>query len=125
MRRSRALFKYSLRSCRRYEQQKKANAFAEKFIATRSSKTFWKDIRKASNSRLHLPTSVDDCSGEADIAEMWRKHYRDLFNSVKTKDFDASVFIDMQYKTSYAVGKPEVTKLINRLPNAKSAGLII
>ena len=70
-----------------------------------------------------MPTSVDDCSEEADIAEMWRKHYRDLFNSVKTKDFDSSVFNDMQYKTSYVVTKPEVTKLINKLPNAKSAGI--
>ena len=55
-----------------------------------------RDIQKASNTRPHLPTSVDDCSGEADIAEMWRKHCRDLFNSVKTKDFDSSVFNDMQ-----------------------------
>ena len=39
-------------------------------IATGSSKTFWRDIRKASNGRPHSPTSVDDCSGQADIVEI-------------------------------------------------------
>ena len=123
MRKSRALFKYSLRSCMRHEQQKKANAIADKFMTTGSSKTFWKDIRKASNSKPCLPTCVDGTTGEANIAEMWRKHYNDLFNSVQPKDFDSSLFQDMQYISSYAITKPEVEKYINKLPNAKSAGI--
>ena len=80
-------------------------------------------LKHLSNSRPYLPTSVDGCSEEANIAEMWRKHYKDLFNSVNTKDFDSSVFNDMQYKTSYAVTIPEVTKFVNKLPNAKTAGI--
>ena len=123
MRKSRALFKYSLRSCRRREEQKKANAIAEKFIATGSSKTFWKDIQKASDSKPCLPISVDGSIGEANIAEMWRKHYNNLFNSVKARQFDSSVFHDMKYETSYAVTKPEIVEFIKKLPNAKAADI--
>ena len=54
---------------------------------------------------------------------MRKKHYRDLFNGVKTKDSDSSVFNDMQCKTSCVVTKPEITEFVNKLFNAKTASI--
>ena len=54
---------------------------------------------------------------------MWKNHYYELFNSVEPKNFDLSVFCNLKYETSFAVTKPEITKFINKLPNAKTPGI--
>ena len=39
------------------------------------------DFKGDSNARVPLPTSVEGVTGEANIANLWRTHYKDLFNN--------------------------------------------
>ena len=120
MRKSRALFKYTLRACRRTANQKRADAMASKLLKGGSSSYFWKDVKKLTHCRPTLPKTVDGVSGENNIAELWRKHYHDIFNSVIPKHFDPTVFNNLKYHNSCAVSKSEVSECIKKLSTGKA-----
>ena len=43
---------------------------------------FWKEVKHMNASNTPLPTCIDGISGADNIAQMWRDHYSDIFNSV-------------------------------------------
>ena len=47
-------------------------------MADGDSKDFLKIIKGDSNVRVPLPTSVEEVTGEANIANLWRTHYKDV-----------------------------------------------
>ena len=120
MRNSRAVFKYTLRACRRLVNQKRADAMATKLLKGGLSCHFWKDVKKLTNCRPTLPKTVDGVSGENNIAELWRKHYHNIFNSVFPKNFDPTVLKNLKYHTSCAVSKSEVSECIKKLSTGKA-----
>ena len=52
MKRSRALFKYCLRHCKRFEQQMRADALA-KSLSVNNYREFWKGVK--GHKKLKLP----------------------------------------------------------------------
>ena len=50
-------------------------------LADGDSKGFLKQIKGDSNGRVPLPTSVEGVTGEANIANLWRTHYKYVFNT--------------------------------------------
>ena len=51
-------------------------------------KSLWSGIRKSNNSRLPLATTVNHCSDESNIAEMWEDNYTAILNSVQNSRFN-------------------------------------
>ena len=72
---SKARFKFSLRYIKRNEASLRKESLASK-LADGDSKGFWKQIKGDSNVRVPLPTSVEGVTGEANIANLWKTHYK-------------------------------------------------
>ena len=81
MRGARARFKYSLRACKSNEDQARADAVARK-LGTKKYKEFWSSAHSMSNNKVPLPSSIDNTTGETEIAKYWRNLYCNLLNSV-------------------------------------------
>jgi hypothetical protein len=47
-------------------------------------KGFWKQIQRQNNANTPLPSTIEGCSGEEAIADMWRSHFEDVMNSVSS-----------------------------------------
>ena len=82
MRRSRLSFKYALRQCKWQEETCRADAIARD-LESKDAKSFWNMVSKLQNSKLPLPTKVNECHGENAIVKMWKSHYELIMNSVK------------------------------------------
>ena len=72
---SKARFKFALRYIKRNEASLRKESLASK-LADGDSKGFWKQIKGDSNVRVPLPTSIEGVTGEANIANLWRTHYK-------------------------------------------------
>jgi len=82
MYKTRALFKQALRYCRRHEEQMKADSLAKSLDNTDSNK-FWKDVATVSRKKATSHVSkIGNCVGEHDICDMWKDHFKSLYNSV-------------------------------------------
>ena len=77
--RSNARFKYALRFIKSNEEVMRKDSLAKK-LAGKSPKAFWDEIKRVSNNTMSLPTNIEGVTGRNNIAELWRNHYKDLFN---------------------------------------------
>ena len=53
-------------------------------LMTKDMTSFWKGIKKDTNTRVPLAPMVDNCVGDKEICDMWQTHYKQLLNSVET-----------------------------------------
>ncbi len=125
MRTTRAQFKYSLRHCRRQEETLKADAIV-KALLNKNSKEFWKGVSKARGKVDVLASTIDNVSGESDIAEMWGNNYSQLFNSVTNNTHENTVRnsianIDNTYE-EMVVSSETVNRCIKSLDCGKAPG---
>ena len=70
MRRSRAIFKYMLRKCKKEHLQIKADSMAKSLLRSRGEKSsvnFWKQVKKTANSKV--PDTLEGISGSKNIAD--------------------------------------------------------
>ena len=77
-----AKFKYSMRFLKQHENSLRSESLARKMMNHRPD-TFWKEIKMLNNTKTSLPSSIDGVSGSEDIAEMWKKHFENLFNCLR------------------------------------------
>ncbi len=69
-------------------------------------------------SKIPLPSSVEGVTGSENIADLWRKHYSDLFNCVKSDDFNIG---NVSFNNE-VIKAEEVTSAIGKLVLNKSCG---
>ena len=79
MRSARAQFKYALRQCKLDDRLISSNKIAN-HMQRHDVNGFWKDIRKHAKSKSSLSNYIDGITEEADIADMWERHYEQLLN---------------------------------------------
>ena len=72
---------YALRQCRKNKEEIRADKLAADLL-TKDVVTFWRDVQTQSRSRIPLADSVGGISGQAEIANLWAVHFKQLFNSV-------------------------------------------
>ena len=65
----------------RNEDSTKADAIGLK-LRNKKHGEFWRKVNALNNKKARLADTVNGCTGSSDIAEMWRKHFMDLFNSL-------------------------------------------
>ena len=82
MSRCRASFKLALRYCRQHEDEMRADACA-RALDLGDTKQFWKKVKHMGNDKATKYAScVGGVTGDSNIAEMWKNHYANLYNSV-------------------------------------------
>ena len=69
--RARAKFKLALRFIKAHENECKRESMAKK-LSSKSSAKFWKEVNKSTKTNIPLPTSIDEISGDEQIAGFWR-----------------------------------------------------
>ena len=122
MQKSRAQFKYALRFAKQHDNALRRQSLVNKFANSRKPADFWKEIRNINNSgKTYLPSSVEGITGNDNIAEMWRKHFAELFNCVND-DGARPDYSGQLYSGDTVVAVDEVQSAINRLDVNKSCG---
>ena len=119
---SKSRFKFALRYIKRDEAFLCKESLASKF-ADGERKGFWKIIKGDSNARVPLPTSVEGVPGEANIANLWRTHYKDSFNNADEGCRAANYAVCNDVYSDIQVACGELSSAIDYLDINKSCGL--
>lgn len=118
-RRANARFKYALRYISNHEEVLRRESLARKLL-NKNPKEFWKEIKIMNNCNMSLPTNIEGVTGKKNIAELWRKHYFELFNSInKNNDMSPTV----TYSNDMVVYGTEIEYAIGKLDLNKTSGL--
>ena len=122
MKKTRAKFKYALKICKANEIHIRADGLA-KNLSDGNIKHFWKGV---TNKRtMPLSSSVGECTGHQNIANMWRSHFASLFSSVNNCDnehFVKSNISNVCYSEDMIVRSIDILNCIDKLSNGKAAG---
>ena len=100
MNQSRSRFKSALKYCQQNENTMRADTLARSMMSNGMT-PFWKDEQRDINSNVPIATKVDGCVGDTKV--MWKCHYKNLFNSVKTGNFKTPVKLDVNQQITISV----------------------
>ena len=117
--RTNAKYKYAIRYITKNEQAIRADSMAKKLLDNNVVE-FWKEVRVLNNCKASLPCTVDGTSGSHNIAELWRQHYSNLFNCLKSDLYKADCIRD---DVSVEINTHEVYQAINRISDNKASGI--
>jgi len=120
MRRSRSVFKLTLRQCQKDKDRIQADRIANQFLS-KSSKSFWNEIKKVNGKASSLSTTIDSVSGEQSIADLWGLHYKNLLNlpGMKTESDHVNA---VTCNDTVHLSVSEIYDGITNLKKGKSAG---
>ena len=124
MQRTRANFKLAFRFCRQHELQLRADACATN-LKNNDPIKFWHSVKKISNSKAtKYVSTIGGVTGEHNIAELWKNHFAQLYNSVNC-DNDAVIFkksLSLMGDDKITVCLGDVVDSISKQKKGKSAG---
>ena len=83
---------------------------------------FWKGIHQINNCNKPLPTSVEGILGKEEITELWRSHFKQLFNWISDIDLQ-QIKYDVSYKNGIVVEVSEGENAIKHLDINKTCGM--
>ena len=118
---SRTRFKYALRFISRNEEQMRKEALAKK-LSSKKINEFWKEVSVTNNCKTPLPDSIDQANGPNEIVELWREHFKDIFNCLKSKNVSPIVY-NLNDSSNITVNACMVNDAIKELSQNKSCGL--
>ena len=119
---SRARFKLKFRDCLRNEDSMKSDAIALK-LRNKEQGEFWRKVNALNNRKAPLANTVNGCTGSSDIAEMWRKHFMDLFNSVDNSTHKDYVMDRLSEVSDIQnISPDDIDNVLKQLKMGKSAG---
>ena len=121
MKRSRASFKYELRSLKRHTNQEIGNLLAA-ILQTGRTDCFWKDVRRMNNCKVPLPNCIDGISGADNITELWRSRFCNLLNCIQDDDIH-TLPVDVAFSEDIYVTITDIESAIGQLDKNKSCGL--
>ena len=119
MRRDRARFKLALRECRTEEARLRDEALAAK-LASKDSKGFWQAAHNIYPHSRKIASTIDNASGEEDIANFWRDKYVHIFNSVDRENKHEALFATQDICEFIPLSV--VNECLTQLPMGKSVG---
>ncbi len=116
--RTQAMFKYALRFIKQNENSMRKDSLA-RTLSNHSANDFWKEV-KLNNSKTPLPTGIDGVEGAEKIVQVWKNHYHDLFNCVRSNL--SHLKYDITLVTDMIVSADEIRKSISKLDSNKAWG---
>ena len=94
-----------------------------KNLANKDTTEFWKEIAKSNNCRTPLPDQIDEAKGSDNIIKLWKKHFHDIFNCLKSKK-ELLTHLNLNNATNEITVNPyAVFEAINELGLNKSCGM--
>ena len=117
---TKARFKYALRFITKNEKQLRKEALAKK-LTDLNPNAFWKEIKLMNNSATPLPVNIDGVNGNEAIAELWKKHFKDILNCLRNNS-EMTGSIDNSstaYDDIYVTEEEEVESAIKDLESKK------
>lgn len=118
---SKRRFKYALRYITKNETALRKESLAKK-LSKLSRNEFWKEISSINNSRVMLPTSIEDATGTEEICKLWKNHYERLFNCLQKNNNSKVICTTNSSFNDLKVEINEVMDAIKKLDNNKSCG---
>ena len=82
---ARSRFKYAVKYIKKNEDKLRKESMAKKFANKRTTE-FWKDIAKSNNCKTPLPDHIEEAKGSDNILKLWKEHFHDIFNCVKSSN---------------------------------------
>jgi len=127
MQQTRARFKCALRYCQRHELQIGADMLADS-LANNDCRGFWDRLKRLRNEKATShATTVGGCSGESSIANMWKDHFEDLYNSVNVTaardKFMTAMSNVVDEQRDFTISVADVIEAVQRQKRGKAAGL--
>ena len=120
-RKSKYYFKYSLRMCKKNEQQDKADKIAAE-LSQKDYNNFWKSINNCNTKNMCNANNIDGITGENNIAGVWKNHFETLLNTCNDKvTFNCKQTIS--YTDDMIVNVNEVRDCVKSLKCGKAAGI--
>lgn len=113
-----ARFKCALRYIKRNENIMRSDSLAWK-LQNNNVNDFWKEIKTINNCKISLPSNIDGVSGPDEISQLWRKHYCELLNCVKSNLF---VVDNVEYNDDVVITSSEIHEAILKLRDNKACG---
>ena len=83
-----------------------------------SSTTYWKSTRAIRKHNYNTTQMIDGISGDSNIANIFRRKYKSLFNSVESSDKEIA---DLSQRIQSAVTAQNVSVLLKHLMNQITA----
>ena len=114
-----ARFKCALRYIKRNENTMRADSLARK-LQNNNVNDFWKEIKSVNNCKTPLPSNIDGVSGPEEISQLWRQHYSELLNCVKS---DLFIVDNVEFSSDVIVTPAEVHEAMIKLKDNKACGL--
>ena len=119
---SKARFKFALRFISRNEDRMRKEAMA-KNLANKKTSEFWKEVSAANNYKTPLPDNINEACGSEEIINLWKKHFYDIFNCLKSNNIEQPK-PDLNDSIDKILVSPSmVTDAIKNLSMNKSCGL--
>ena len=107
MRKSRSIFKYALRFCKRNNNINRND--------------FGKEIKKIQNCTKSLSASINGITGDDNITELWKNHYKNIFSSVLSDNMNATYRNSLSDDDKFSFTCAEVTKTVDSFTAGKAA----
>ena len=125
MKRSRAIFKCSLRYCRRNQAQIRAESLARK-MASNNYLSFWKVVKLQQQTKTSIVNSIDKVEGTEQILHMWKDNYKTVFQKCNyaTEEirYIDNCVTEASYDPQMLVSADEISTAVFDLSNGKSVG---
>ena len=119
---TRARFKYAQRLVGKNEEALRADALANK-LNSGNVKCFWKTVKSYNSGVVKNSNQIENVSGTDNILNMWRDHFKSLYNSVQDVTDKPGVLSYIQNDMgdeNICVTVNAISASINELPNDKS-----
>ena len=114
-----------LRKCRKDKTKNSADALANKLL-TKNDKEFWKEIKKLSNNRVPIASTVNNVTVKQKISQLWRTHFKSLLNSSEDSSMKSCVLQALSNSEGYFFEwftVNDVSKALKSIKHGKSASL--
>ena len=118
---SKARFKYAKRFIERNENILRKESIAKKH-AEANSKQFWTEINSINNSNIPLPSSIDDSHTPNDILQLWKGHFKNIYNCIPKRNCVNNLSLDSEF-INVKVNYIEIFEVIKSLDSNKSCDL--
>ena len=83
---------------------------------------FWKNVSKIRSNKMKLPSCIDGVIGHEHIAEKWKSHYHQIFNSI-AHSHDNEKYQDVDSMKDMEINVSDVKEAINKLELNKACGM--
>ena len=118
---SKRRFKCALNYITKNEDALRRESLAKK-LTNLSSNEFWREISSINNSKIMLPTSIEDATGADEISTLWKNHFKSIFNCLQNFNKLSTNYNVNSSFNDLRVTTDEVIEAIKKLELNKSSG---